>query len=712
MHGLLILGGLLLEMGFTGSIPISFKFIIDSAITPRDKGVLFIILALLAGGVFVVSLAGLGRDYLYARLCTAMLNDLRHRMFKHLQQLSMGFHSRVEIGDIMARFSTDLAAVENAVTAAIPWAVLPALDVLFSTLLLFILEWRLACVAMLVFPLSLVGPRLFAPRATVASYQRKVHESRVATAVQENLGAQAVIKVFGLERHTLAGFAERLAELARSSVKLGFLSALVERSAGVCILILQVLVMGTGAYMAFQGNLSIGSLVSFQSLFLTLSWSMSYMTQYVPNLVQAVGGMQRIEELLRETPQVIDAPNATRLPRLSREIAFDAVTFSYGSDQINLNGVSFAITAGQSVAFVGPSGSGKSIVLNLLTRFYDPAGGCISVDGHDLRRVTQESWRAQIGMVFQESFLFNTTIRENIRVGNTDATDAQVEAAAQAAEIHALIKDMPQGYDTVVGERGGRLSGGQRQRVAIARALLRDPAVLLLDEATSALDAATEAAINATLECVVRGRTVVSVTHRLASAVSADRIFVLDGGRVAESGSHDALLAHGGVYAQLWHKQSGFVVSENGSSAEVTATRLRAIPMLAALDEAHLHEIASRFITERFPAGRTIFQEGDPGDKFYIIVRGIVRVTTRTDSGEEHDIATLNDGDHFGEIALLQDVPRTATVTTRTPSLLLALQRDQFRRLVDTAPGLRNAMDREMATRLEGRMRAKSGEST
>jgi ATP-binding cassette subfamily B protein len=533
----LILGGVLLEMGFTGAVPLGFKFLIDYAITPQDGQVLLAVLGLLAGGAALVAVVGLGRDYLYARVCAAILRDLRHRMFSHLQRLSMDFYARINVGDILARFSTDLAAVESAITAAIPWVILPALDVVFSTFLLFTLEWRLACVALGVFPLSLLGPRVLVPRASAASYERQQQEAQVVTTVQENLGAQPVIKAFSLEQHMLADFVQRLGTLVQSSVRVGFLSALVERSAGISILLLQVVVLGVGASMAFSSNLSIGSLVSFQSLFMTLSWSLSYVTQYVPHLVQAASGMQRIAELLDEQPQVVDAPEAPALPRFEKTIRFEDVDFSYTDGQRHLRSVSFTIHAGESVAFVGPSGSGKSTILNLLTRFYDPVTGQVIIDGHDLRYVTQTSWRAQSGIVFQDSFLFNTTIRENIRVGKPEATDAAVEAAARAAEIHALIEQMPQGYDTVVGEGGKRLSGGQRQRIAIARAMLRDPAILILDEATSALDAATEAAINLTLAQLARGRTVIAVTHRLASVGQADRI-----SNMSDCGPHTALL--------------------------------------------------------------------------------------------------------------------------------------------------------------------------
>ena len=375
--------------------------------------------------------------------------------------------------------------------------------------------------------------------------------------------------------------------------------------------------------------------------------------------------------------------------------------FGYQPAQLNLNDVSFTIRAGDSVAIVGPSGSGKSTVLALLTRFYEPDAGTVAFDGNDVRAASQESLRGQLGMVFQESILFNTTIRENIRIGKPDATDAEIEAAASAAEMHDLIMAMPEGYDTPVGERGGRLSGGQRQRIAIARALVRNPRVLILDEATSALDAGTEAAINKTIAHVAKGRTVVSVTHRLAASVNLDRIFVLDRGQLVEQGRHAELLALGGVYAKLWQKQHGFTISEGGGQARVEASRLHSIPMLQSLDHDTLKTLADIFITERCPAERDVFREGDPGDKFYIVARGTLAVWVYTADGTQKKIRTMDDGDHFGEIALMEDTPRTATVRTTTDCIFLTLARDPFLKLLAREPKLRESFQKVVAERLK-----------
>jgi ATP-binding cassette subfamily B protein len=293
----------------------------------------------------------------------------------------------------------------------------------------------------------------------------------------------------------------------------------------------------------------------------------------------------------------------------------------------------------------------------------------------------------------QDSVLFDTSIRENIRIGRLGASDGEVEAAARAAELDATIAALPRGWDTKVGARGASLSGGQRQRVALARALLRDPALLLLDEATSALDPATEAAIDETLSRARRGRATVAVTHRLSTAMHADRIHVLVDGAIVESGRHAELVARGGKYAELWRKQHGIVVSEDGRRAEVTPERLRAISLLSPLDEAQLAELARAFTPLAVEAGREVIREGEPGDLFYLVARG--RVVVARGAGDElREIARLGDGDQFGEMALLFDKPRSATVTARTDCLFLTLTRRQFLDLIGGTPGVRDAVER------------------
>lgn len=695
----LIFVGLSLELAFYVSLPLSFRFLIDRAIIPRDGRLLTLVLGTLAGMFALAALAGIGKDLLLASVVARVLNDVRLQMFEHLQRLSTAFYARASTGDLVARFSSDLATLETVLARSLPTLLYASLQVVVSVLLLFWLNARLALITLAALPICILGPRLLAPRATDASYRRRREEAAVLSAVQENIGAQAVVRAFGLQPSRRATFQEQLDTLGGVTTRASYLGSLVGKTTDVGVNVVQLLIIGIGAWLVFRDRLEIGALFAFIGTFVNLGLAISNLSQTLPALLQATTGMRRIDELLDEPVGVRDAPDAVPAPRLAREIRLDGVSFSYTGERRDLDDVSVSIPAGHAVALVGGSGSGKSTVLNLITRSYDPQQGSVTIDGRDLRRVTQHSLLAQIGIVSQETVLFDTTIRENLRLARPGATDAEIEAAARAAEIHDFILTLPQSYDTVVGERGGRLSGGQRQRLALARAILREPALLILDEATSALDPATEAGIQRTLERLARDRTVISVTHRLSTAVGADAILVLDRGRLVERDTHDGLLALDGVYRRLWQHQSGFVISEDGQRAEVEARRLGAIPLFTTLDESHLAAIADRFVTERYPAGKRIIEEGDPGDKLYIIVHGSVEVLKRGGGGEERRQAILADGDVFGEIALLEDVPRNATVMTRTACLMLTLGRQQFDHILATVPGLRIAFEQVAAAR-------------
>ena len=545
----------------------------------------------------------------------------------------MGFYARTRTGDIAARFSTDLAAVENAVVLGLPGASLCLINIIFSTGVLFALDWRLALATVAGLPLCVMGPRLLAPRALKAGYQMRTEEALLTSTIHENLGAQPIIKAFSLKQSVITIFEREAEKLARLATRFNFLSYTSERSPNIAMLLFNVALISGGSYLAFNGSLSIGSLVAFNALFITVSTAVMGLTAVTPSLLQATSGMQRIRELLDEQPTVVEKPNAKRLPNLQSEISFENVTFGYTPEQTNLQNVGMNLPAGARIAFVGHSGCGKSTNLNLIMRFYDPQAGRVTFDGTDLREIQVDSLYDQIGIVFQESFLFNTSIRENIRLGKPGATDAEVEAAAQAAELDGIVVQLREGYDTIVGERGGRLSGGQRQRVAIARALIRNPSLLILDEATSSLDPATEAAINDTIERVSAGRTVISVTHRLQSVVDYDHIFVFKNGRVIEHGPHKMLLSLGGNYAEMWRRQHGTTMSPDGNFQVTDTSILRDVPLFKDLDQAYLKNIAGMFSTEHIPAGRTVITEGDKGNRFYIIVRGKVAVSAKRGAG-------------------------------------------------------------------------------
>lgn len=673
---------LLIEGAFNVLLALSLKFIIDFAITPRNKSVLTLILGGLFGGFLLTAISQVIRDYLYAWLGARILNDIRTEMFRHLQQLSHGFYARMRMGDLLSRFSSDLAAVENAIVLGVPGAMLCLINIIFSACILFALDWRLALGAIVGLPLCMIGPKLLGPRALQVGYRARGEQATLSNIIQENLSAQQIVRAFGLKRSVIANFEGQAAKVAKLATRFNFLSYVTERSPNIGMLLFNILLISGGAYLAYSGSLSIGSLVSFNALFIMVSSSVMGLTAVTPSLLQATGGMQRVRELLEEQPTVADKPYAQPLAPLRSGIRFENVSFGYAPEHSNLDDVSMELPAGARIAFVGHSGCGKSTNLNLIMRFYDPQAGRVSFDGMDLRDAQLDSLYEQVGIVFQESFLFNTSIRENIRLGKAGATDAEVEAAARAAELHDIILQMPEGYETVVGERGGLLSGGQRQRIAIARALIRNPSLLILDEATSALDPSTEAAINETLEHVSAGRTVVSVTHRLKSVVKYDHIFVFQQGKVIEQGTHKGLLYRGGTYAAMWRRQTGTTLSPTGDMRVTDINILRDVPLFKDLDESYLLEISEMLITERVPAGRTVITEGDRGSRFYIVIRGKVAVSATDEEGRVHRVATLDDGDYFGEIALLKDIPTTATVETLTPSIFLILQREQLQKLM------------------------------
>jgi ATP-binding cassette, subfamily B, bacterial len=696
---ILLLLLLLVNLAFTMGWPLSFKYLIDEGVVQRNGRVLLITIVALTGGVLVASLAGVGRGYLYSFLGANVLKDIRLKTFRQLQRLSMSYYYRNSTGDIMARFSSDLAAVENAVTWAASSLILHCMSLVIGSIILFTLEWRLAALTLSGLLLCVITPRRMARKAAGMSYGVKEAEARLNQTVQENISAQPVVKAFGLGKSLTQAFASEAEEVAKKSLRFAFAADNVERIPTIIILVFEILVVGAGVVLVFYNKLTLGALIALHTMFIHISFSVEAVTKAIPVILKSLGGLQRIENFLAETPDVLNQPGSSEVPSLAATIEFDHVTFHYDSGHLALNDINFKIPRGSFIALVGPSGCGKSTILSLLLRFYEPDSGTIRFDGMDATQIDLESLSNHMSVVFQESFLFNASIRDNIRLGKPDATDEEIQVAAQAAEIHDVILNLPKGYDTLAGERGSGLSGGQRQRIAIARALLRNPDVLLLDEATSALDPDTEAAINQTLARVGVGRTVISATHRLSSAQKADRIYLLTSGMIKEEGRHDELMAEGGIYSNLWQKQSGF--SFNEGAAQVDPDRLKRYPLLESLDAQLLEEVSALFVTESYPANRIVVREGTSGNRFYLIARGRVEVSKKNAEGEDEKVATLDDGDHFGEVALIQNVQRTATVRTLTPCVLLTLHRDHFQHLLSEAPHVLEALQKTQMSRAE-----------
>jgi len=690
---------LVVDVAYESAFPLALKVLVDRAIVPRDVRALGVIAAMLVSVAVATAVAAVARDFLYARLAASVLADLRRALYEHLHRLSLNFYSATRAGDILSCFSTDLAAVENVIVMALPLAASSLASLILAAGILMVLEWRMAVAAITGLVLAAAGSRALSPAAHRSADELKQRQSALVARLHEAVHLQPVIKIFNLQRWMLEHFQNELAALVRSSQRASFLAFLLERIPHIGVLFFNLIVLVLGAWFVIAGQIQIGSLVAFQGLVITLAGSLWGVTLALPQLVQAVAGMRRIDGLLDEPIAIVDAPNAVAMPRPSASIELRRVSFAHRGGSGGLREISLTITAGQSVAFVGSSGSGKSTLASLLLRLHDPDEGAILVDGVNVRAFSQDSLRAQFGVVLQESLLFDASARDALRMAKPDATEDEIVSACRAVGIHDVIAALPDGYDARLGENGCRLSGGQRQRLAIARALVRNPAVLLLDEATSALDAGNEALVTTTLARVAGGRTTIALTHRLAQAMHADMIFVLDAGRIVESGTHADLLHRRRWYFKLWQKQTGITLSPAGDWGEVDADRLAEMPVFEAIDRALLDVMSKAFVTEQFAADRVVIREGDEGDRFYIIARGRLEVSRNADHGGSQRLAVLAAGDHFGEMALLRDAPRNATVKTLTPATVLALPRGQFNNLIGHSPGVRARLEESFSRR-------------
>jgi ABC-type multidrug transport system fused ATPase/permease subunit len=689
---------LLLGLGYTLAMPLASKYLFDTVI-PGGSVTHLVIFILVLFGIYVFNmLLGMRRAYAGTWLNSRILMRLQEQMFAHLQRLPHSFYGNAKVGDILTRLTSDLQTVQSAMSAVVNVSLYSVLGAVGAAIALFALSPLLTALVVVVVPFFAVGYLTLRTRLQKASYRRQQLGGEVTSAVQENLSAHAVIKAFGMEQRAVDKYREHLTSLFKSTLRLVTLGALFDMSTSLAITLGQFLVFGVGGYLAMQGEITLGTLLAFFGLLPSLFAPIGAMAGLGQTVQTAAGSLERVNELLDEPVEISDKADAVALPPVEREIRLEGVSFSYGDRPI-LKELNITIEAGTHVSIVGPSGSGKSTVVGLLARYWDPNEGRVLFDGHDLRDVTLESLRGQIGLVFQDTSIFDTTLRENIGLSKPGATDAEIESAARAARLESYIAQLPAGYDTVLGERGVRMSGGQRQRLAIARALLRDPRVLILDEATSALDAQTEREILDTLAEVAQGRTTVSITHRLAFAAKADRILVLSEGELVEEGTPTELLAAGGLYAKLYREQTGQPGGATALRVGIEGARLKAIPLFSGLSDDALATLGKQVVRERYGGGEDIVRQGDPGDTLYIIHKGQVDVLLSDETGNEQRVNTLNEGDYFGEMALLAGEPRTATVRTATTSELYSLSQTDFMHLLDNEPAIRQSIEDTVSSR-------------
>ncbi len=667
----------LLDFTFIALAPLSFQFIIDKAITPHDVDFFFLFVTVFGAFALLCLGSSIASDYILARLNTLVQTDLRKRLFAHMQQMNIGFFHKARSGDLLTYFTVDLPTIERAMTIILTAGLQSLFVVIVSTIVLFYLQWSMAGLILLGATLIFIGPLLLGRRSQAINAEYRGQFAAMTTDIQENIKAQKVIKGFNLQAAMVDKFNSRLNLLSIRSYKKNVINAQLERIPMVSLLVINFTIIGFGSYLALQGYITVGALVAFFTMYTSIGNAVFNLTFTVPMLTDVLVSMERIGELLKQPREATGGSEAFRPEERKPDIQVNDVTFGYDVSQPVLQHINLNIPAGTTAAFVGSSGSGKSTMVQLLLGFFEPNTGHIRVNGSSLEELNRSSYREQIGVVFQDNFLFHGTLLENLRISKPDAGLDEVIAAAQKAEIHDYIMSLPDGYDTMVLDEGSNLSGGQRQRLAIARAILRNPSILLLDEATSALDPISEAAINRTFAELSHNRTVVTVTHRLSSITGVDHIFVFNQGHLVDSGSHQQLLDKGGFYKEMWDKQSGLSISDGGQEATIDEERLSRLPFFRGVDRSVLKEITHLFNTESFAAEQRVIQEGEPGEKFYLIARGRVEVSKlmHATSTDRTRLAVLEDGDHFGEIALLENVPRTATVTAITPCVFLTLQR-------------------------------------
>ncbi len=541
--------------GLSLVFPAVIQRVIDSVLEERDWQLLDAITLGLLGVFLLYAFMSFVQTYFLNYVGERIVTDLRKQLYSHLQTLSLGFFVERRVGELVSRMSSDVTAMRSALTENLTTLLQQVLVMIGAITVMVLLNWRLTLFIVVMIPIIIVLGFVFGTSLR-----------RISTRVQDELAAATVVSEEVLQN------IREVKSFTRESYEVERYNNAVERAFAAALSLLRVravfgpimaflgfgglaLILWFGGREVLSGRLSGGQLIAFLVYGLTVASSFAALVGLYTTFQQTLGATKRVFQLLDTRPTVQDAPDAQPLPRINGRVQLEGVCFAYDARQAVLHDITLDIQAGEIIALVGPSGAGKSTTFNLIPRFYDPTSGTIRIDGVDIRTVTQQSLREQIGIVPQETLLFGGTIRENILYGRLDASEAELIDAAKSANAHEFIMALPDGYDTIVGERGVRLSGGQRQRVAIARAILKDPRILLLDEATSSLDNESEHLVQEALARLMQNRTTLIIAHRLSTVRVAHRIAVLDKGRLVELGTHDALLAQGGLYARLYDMQ-------------------------------------------------------------------------------------------------------------------------------------------------------------
>lgn len=537
------------------AFPALIQLIVDTVIERQDPTSLNKITLFALAGLIVFTLSAIIGLYHINYIGEHVVIDIRKELYSHMQSLSMGFFAEQRIGELISRLSNDVARIRHTITDNIVDTIQYTVAMTGALVIMVWVNWQLTLFVLAILPVVMsIG--LFLGYFSLKDSAKAQLEVATSTVIaNESIQNIREVKSFVRSAYEIQRYTEALNRSFGFVLKLVWVRAVLRPIMRLIFYAGTLAILWFSAHEVLAGRLTGGELVAFLLYMVVIGQSITQVSYAYTQIQETLGATQRIVEILKTVPDIQDAPNAQTLPLVHGKISFEGVGFWYNTSQWVLRNINFEIEAGEIIALVGPSGAGKSTLFNLIPRFYDVSEGVLKIDGFDVKSVTQASLRAQIGIVPQESLLFGGTIRENIRYGRLDATESEMIAAAQAANVHEFVMGLPDQYETVVGERGVRLSGGQRQRVAIARAILKDPRILLLDEATSSLDNESEHLVQEALERLMQSRTTVIIAHRLSTVRIAHRIAVLAQGQIIEQGTHTELMAMGGLYAKLYEMQ-------------------------------------------------------------------------------------------------------------------------------------------------------------
>ncbi|MBP2660377.1 MAG: lipid exporter, fused ATPase and inner rane subunit MsbA [Firmicutes bacterium] len=546
---------IILAASATLYVPWILREVIDEVLTTKNMSMLN---AIAIGIVIVYFLRGIfffGQTYLMSYIGQKIIIDIRGEIYRHMQRLSLSYFEKRQTGKIMSYITNDVAAVQGALVDSMIELVTEGMTLIGSLGAMFYLHWKLSLLTLVTLPLVAQAIKIFGKKLRVSSMTVQERTADITSVLQESISSVRVIKSFAREDYEIERFQKENNQNFRAQMKnsqiMATLTPVIEFLAAIGV----TMIIWYGGKEVIDNNLTAGSLVAFLIYAVNLSNPIKRLSRVYGNIQKALSAADRVFEVLDTKPEIEDMPGAIALPTIEGCVALNNVTFEYKKGEPALQQVSLKVTPGQVVAIVGPSGAGKTTIANLIPRFYDTTDGNITIDGIDIKTITLQSLREQIGIVPQETVLFNGSVYDNILYGKLDADHDEVVNAAKAANAHGFIINMPDGYDTQIGERGSKLSGGQRQRISIARAILKNPRVLILDEATSALDTESEKLVQEAVDKLMIGRTSFVIAHRLSTIQRADLIVVMEKGRIAEQGTHAELLAAEGLYSKLYQVQ-------------------------------------------------------------------------------------------------------------------------------------------------------------